>query len=104
MEGQDVVTSDDHKIGTIVGERDGFAIVEMGHVFKSKHALPLEFLHDFEGVQRATVSKDLVADSPKLDDDEIDENAVRMYYGLVEVTVVDPDPEELTTNAADPAS
>ena len=46
MDGQDVVTSDDHKIGTIVAEQDGFAIVEMGHVFKSKHAIPIEFLHD----------------------------------------------------------
>lgn len=102
MEGQDVVTSDDHKIGTIVEERDGLAIVEMGHVFKSKHAVPLDFLHEFEGVQRATVDKDLVADSPKLDGDEIDANAVRMYYGLVEVTVVDPEPEELNADALDP--
>ena len=98
MEGQDVVTSDDHKIGTIVGERDGFAIVEMGHVFKSKHALPLEFLHEFEGVQRATVDKDLVGKSPKLDGDEIDANAVRMYYGLVEVPMVDPEAEELSAS------
>ena len=101
MEGQDVVTSDDHKIGTIVGEQDGFAIVEMGHVFKSKHALPLDFLHEFEGVQRATVDKDLVADSPKLDGGEIDANAVRMYYGLVEVTVVDPESEQLNADTLD---
>jgi hypothetical protein len=87
MEGQDVVTSDDHKIGTIVEERDGFAIVEMGHVFKSKHALPLDFLHEFEGVQRATVDKGLVADSPKLENGELDADAVRLYYGLVETTV-----------------
>jgi len=62
MEGRDVVSSDDHKIGTIVAEQDGYAIVEMGHVFKTKHAIPTEFLHEFEGVQRATVSKELVAD------------------------------------------
>ena len=102
MEGQDVVTSDDHKIGTIVGERDGFAIVEMGHVFKSKHALPLDFLHEFEGVQRATVDKELVSDSPKLDGDEFDVNAVRMHYGLVEITMVDPEPEELHPETLDP--
>jgi len=102
MEGQDVVTSDDHKIGTIVGERDGFAIVEMGHVFKSRHALPFVFLHEFEGVQRATVDKELVADSPKLDGDDFDANAVRMYYGLIDVTVVDPEPEELHPETLDP--
>jgi len=98
MEGQDVVTSDDHKIGTIVAEREGFAIVEMGHVFKSKHAIPTEFLHEFEGVQRATVDKALVADSPKLDGGEIDANAVRVYYGLVEDEVVDPEAEELSAS------
>ena len=43
MEGQDVVTSDDQKLGTIVAERDGCLIVESGHVFKSKHAIPREF-------------------------------------------------------------
>ena len=96
MEGQDVVTSNDQKIGTIVGERDGFAIVEMGHVFKSKHALPLDFLHEFEGVQRATVDKGLVADSPKVEGDELDANAVRMHYGLV-----DPEPEELDADTVD---
>jgi hypothetical protein len=99
MEGQDVVTSDDHKIGTIVGEHDGFAIVEMGHVFKSKHAVPLEFLHEYEGTQRATVARDLVADSPKLDGDDVDAHAVRMHYGLVDITTLDPEPE-LDANAS----
>ena len=97
MEGQDVVSSDDHKIGTVVEERDGFAIVEMGHVFKSKHAIPFDFLHEYDGVQRATIEKSLVADSPKLDGEGLDEHAhaVKMHYGLVEVTLVDPDPDEL---------
>ena len=121
MDRQDVVTSDDHKIGTIVAEQDGFAIVEMGHVFKSKHAIPIEFLHDFGGVQRATVDKAVVAESPKLDGGELDADAVRMHYGLVDVPMVDPETEELgapagdrhkshdrtvfdpTTNSADPA-
>jgi hypothetical protein len=116
MEGQDVVTSDDHKIGTIVAQQDGFAIVEMGHVFKSKHALPLEFLHEYEGVQRATVDKDLVSDSPKLENGQINADAVRRHYGLVEITSADPGPDEgddhpnhdrsafdRTTNSSDPA-
>jgi hypothetical protein len=120
MEGQDVVTSDDHKIGTVVGERKGYAIVEMGHVFKTKHAIPVEFLHEHEGVQRATVGREVVAESPKLDGDELDEQEIRLHYGLVEVTLDDPDPIPLdmdrdphrnpdepafdrTTNSADPA-
>jgi hypothetical protein len=102
MEGQDVVSSDDHKIGTIVAEQDGFAIVEMGHVFKTKHAVPTEFLHEFEGVQRATVSKELVSDSPKIEDDQIDAAAVKMHYGLVEVTLVDPDPDDMNAEVDDP--
>jgi hypothetical protein len=94
MHGQDVITSDDHKIGTVVAEQDGFAIVEMGHVFKSKHAIPNEFLHEHEGVLRATVAKEMVADSPKIDEDHVDGDAVKLHYGLVDITVVDPDPDE----------
>lgn len=101
MEGQDVLTSDDHKLGTVVGERDGFVIVESGHMFKSRHAVPAEFLHEHEGVVRATVGKDVVADSPKVDGDDFDADAVRVHYGLVAVTVIDPDPfgHDADTNA-----
>ncbi len=94
MQGQDVVTSDDHKLGTVVDERDGFAVIESGHVFKSRHAIPTEFLHEHEGVLRATVGKDVVADSPKVGDDGFDPDEVKMHYGLVDFTVVDPDPED----------
>ena len=38
MEGQQVVTSDDQKLGTVIASRDDCAIVETGTVFKSKHA------------------------------------------------------------------
>ncbi|HEY0416037.1 MAG TPA: hypothetical protein VGC78_06585 [Gaiellaceae bacterium] len=94
MHGQDVVTSDDHKVGTVVAERDGFVVVESGHVFKSRHAIPTEFLHEHDGVLRATVGKDIVGDSPKLDGDAFDADEVKLHYGLVDTTVVDPDPEE----------
>jgi hypothetical protein len=94
MEGQDVLTSDDHKLGTVVAERDGFVILESGHLFKSRHAVPTEFLHEHEGVLRATVGKEVVADSPKVDDDAFDADEVRMHYGLLDVTVVDPDPDD----------
>jgi hypothetical protein len=96
MEGQDVVTSDDHKLGTVVAERGDCAIVETGHVFKARHAIPVEFLHEHDGVLRATVAKEIFADSPKIDGDgDFDCEAVKQHYGLIEQTVVDPDPDEL---------
>ncbi len=94
MEGQDVVTADDHKIGTVVGRHGDCVVVEMGHVFKSRHAIPADFIHEHDGVLRATVAKEIVDDSPKVDGDDFDENAVKMHYGLIEVHVVDPDPQD----------
>ncbi|MGZ4289936.1 MAG: hypothetical protein ACXVQQ_00470 [Gaiellaceae bacterium] len=102
MESQDIVTSDDHKLGTVVGERDGCVIVESGYVFKTRHAVPKDFLHEHGGVLRATVGKDVVNDSPKVDGDAFDADAVRLHYGLIEVRVVDPDPQDadaVTTHA-----
>lgn len=92
MEGRTVVTSDDQKLGTVVAEPDGFVVVESGHMFKSRHAIPADFLHEHEDIVRATVGKDVVHDSPKVDGDTFDEYAVKMHYGLIEVNVVDPDP------------
>ena len=94
MKGQDVVSSDDHKLGTVVAEREDCVVVESGHVFKSRHAIPTDFLHEHDGVLRATVGKEVVDESPKADGDSFDANAIRMHYGLIEVHVVDPDPQE----------
>ena len=83
MEGYDVVTVDDHKIGKVVGESGAFLIVEQGALLKSKHPLPREFAHvdDSEQQVRVTVPKEIVADSPKIDDD-FDEQVAAEYYGL----------------------
>jgi hypothetical protein len=83
MQGYDVVTSDDHKIGHVVDERDDCLIVEHGHVFKAKHAIPKAFAHVDEsaGVVRATVTKDVFTDGPKVTD-EWDCKAVLEHYGL----------------------
>jgi hypothetical protein len=83
MEGYDVVTVDDHKIGKVVGESGMFLIVERGALVKSKHALPREFAHvdDSEQQVRVTVPKEIVAHSPKVDDD-FDEQAAAEHYGL----------------------
>jgi hypothetical protein len=92
MEHQTVVTSDDHKLGTVIDERDACVVIETGHVFKTKHAIPREFLHEVDGMLRATVTKDVVDDSPKVDLENWDCAAVRLHYGLEGPFQVDPDP------------
>ena len=84
MEGYDVVTSDDDKVGTVAGESGDYLIVEHGLIRKSKHALPRQLTHidsDAEQV-RTTVSKEIFFDSPELDDGNFDERAVSEHYGL----------------------
>jgi hypothetical protein len=83
MEGYEVVTVDEHKIGKVVGESGDFLIVEQGALLKSKHALPREFAHvdDSEQLVRVTVPKEIVSDSPKVDD-RIDEREIAEHYGL----------------------
>lgn len=98
MEGQDVVTSDDHKLGTVIAERDDCVVIETGHVFKSKHAIPRSFLHEHDGVLRATVTKDVVDDSPKVDLENWNCEEVRLHYGLDGPFEVDP-PADGVNNA-----
>ena len=93
MEGHTVVTSDDHKLGNVVTERDGFVVIETGHIFKAKHAIPSEFLHEVDGVLRATVPKAVVDDSPKVDLDNWDPAPARLHYGLDGPFEVNPDPD-----------
>ena len=101
MEHQTVVTSDDHKLGTVVDERDNCVVIETGHVFKTKHAIPRDFLHEVDGVLRATVTKDVIDDSPKVDLEKWDCGAVRLHYGLDGPFEVDPDPNGLESAETD---
>lgn len=94
MKGREVVTTDDHKLGHVVAERDEIAIVESGHLRKHRHAIPATFLHDTEdGILRATVGRAVVESSPQVDGDSFDREAVLEHYGLIGPTVVDPDPD-----------
>jgi hypothetical protein len=88
MEGYDVVTVDENKVGKVVGESGKFLIIEQGTLLKSKHALPRELAHVDESEQkvRVTVPKELVDDSPKVDDDGFDEWAAAEHYGLAPST------------------
>jgi hypothetical protein len=89
MEGYDVVTVDDKKVGTVVGEQGNFLIVEHGMLRKSQHLLPKEFAHidDTEREVRITVGKEMLELSPKLNG-EPDEEAVNQYYGLGPITTL----------------
>jgi hypothetical protein len=83
MTGYEVVTTDDHKIGNVVGARGDYLIVESGKLIKHRHALPKAFAHpvDADQLVRVTVSRELVEDSPRVDDG-LDEIAVARHYGL----------------------
>ena len=84
MEGYDVITSDEHKLGHVVGTIGDNVVVEHGTLRKTKHAVPKTFAHvdDGEKVVRLTVSKEIVEESPKLNGDEPDERAIAEHYGL----------------------
>lgn len=92
MEGYDVVTTDDEKVGKVVGTHGDNLIVEQGMLRKSKHALPRSFaeVDDGEQVVRMTVTKDVFCDSPKIEDGTVDEQAIAEHYGLTFETAVDP--------------
>ena len=86
MEGYDVITSDDHKVGSVLGVDGDLVIVESGLLRKTRHAVPQAFAHvdADEQVVRLTLSKELVESSPAIDDDSIDRAAVAQHYGLAE--------------------
>ena len=67
MEGYDVVTIEDEKVGKVVGTHGDNLIVEQGTIRKSKHALPRTFteVNDCEQVVRMTVTKYIFCDSTK---------------------------------------
>jgi hypothetical protein len=92
MEGFEVKTVDDEKIGHVVDASDEFLIVEHGHLRKTKHALPREFADVDEGAQVVlmTVPKEVFSDSPKVENGSFDEQAVREHYGLSVATAPDP--------------
>ena len=96
MEGYDVVTIEDEKVGKVVGTHGDHLIVEQGTMRKSKHALPRTFteVNDGEQVVRMTVTKDIFCDSPKVNG-EVDETAIAVHYGLAE------DPEASQTEGYD---
>ena len=85
MHGINVVTSDDHKAGHVVGDQDDYYIVEIGTLRKHKHVLPKTFAAEKDGVLCATVTWDILKDAPQVEGDgTIDRDAVAEHYGLAE--------------------
>ena len=84
MQGYDVRTIDNDKIGHVVDTDGDYLIVEHG-LLKTKHALPKTFaeVDAEEQVVRTTLSKGLIYDSPKING-ELDRTAVAEHYGLAE--------------------
>jgi hypothetical protein len=72
--------------------QDNHLVIEHGLLKKSRHAVPETFAHsdDSEETVRLSVSKEIVVNSPKLENGSIDTQAVAEHYGLAEGT---PAPE-----------
>ena len=104
MEGYEVVTTEDERIGKVVGTHGDHLIVEQGTIRKSKHALPRTFTEVDEGekVVRMTVSKAIFCDSPKMNG-EVDEAAIADYYGLAGGSEAPPTEDYGETVSDDPA-
>ena len=85
MHGKNVVTSDDHKAGHVVGEQGDYYIVETGTLRKHKHVLPKAFAVERDDVLCATITWDILKDAPEVDSrGTIDRDAVAEHYGLAE--------------------
>jgi hypothetical protein len=84
MEGYDVITSDDCKLGHVAGNIGDNLVVEHGTIRKTKHLVPKAFAHvdESEKLVRLTVSKEIVESSPRVNGDRYDEQAVAEHYGL----------------------
>ena len=90
MQGYDVRTIDDDKIGHVIDTDGDFLIVEHG-LLKSKHALPMAFaeVDDDEKVVRTTLSKDLIHHSPKVNG-EIDRRRSQSTTGWQKASRIEP--------------
>ena len=92
MEGFEVVTSDDCKIGHVVAVEDKYLIVEHGMLKKTKHAVPETFAHADESEQTVrlsigpgnTVSRRLAVQHgfTQVDEQQDDEDGLELVYEL----------------------
>jgi hypothetical protein len=84
MEGYEVITSDEQKVGRIVEVKGDNLIVESGLLRKKRHAVPKTFAEadDEQRLVRLTIASELVEASPEVEDGSVDQRAVAQHYGL----------------------
>ena len=84
MTGYDVISvADDERIGTVVREEGDYVVLEHGLLRKRHHAIPMTIVEvDAERRQiRTRLSKALIEDSPPVEDDILDTDALARHYG-----------------------
>jgi hypothetical protein len=86
MKGYDVIASDGTNVGQVASVEDDFLVVESGRLRKKRHAVPMAFAQPEarERLVRLTVTKELVDESPAVEDGNLDRRAVAAHYGLAE--------------------
>jgi hypothetical protein len=84
MDGFDVFTFDDHKVGHVVGRSGRFLVVEHGTVFKHRRPVPETFatVDEDARVVRLNISKEILESAPEVRDGDVDEAASADHYGL----------------------
>jgi hypothetical protein len=86
MDGYDVITFDDEKVGRMVGRSGSYLVVEHGAIFKHRRPVPATFatVDDVAQVVRLTVSKEILETAPEVHDGVLDEQAAAEHYGIVD--------------------
>lgn len=90
MEDFEVISvADDKKLGTVVREEGDYVVFEHGLIRKQLHAIPKTTIEvDAEGRQVTTsLSKELIEDSPQVEDDGLDTDALARHYGAPDTSV-----------------
>jgi hypothetical protein len=85
MTGYDVISvADDEQLGTVVREEGDYVVFEHGLLRKQHHAIPKTTVEvDPERRQvRTSLSKTLIGDSPRVEDDGLDTEALARHYGM----------------------
>jgi hypothetical protein len=106
MEGYELISAvDDKSYGKVVGEENEYVIVEHGTLRKTRHAVPRTSIEvdDEQRQVRTTLSRELIDDSPKVEDGGIDEVAVARHYGLAAGSEAPPTEGYGQTTPDDPA-
>jgi hypothetical protein len=84
MEGYEVITSDEERVGRIVEVKGENLIVEHGLLRKKRRAVPKTFAEadNEQQLVRLTITSELVEGSPEVEDGSVDQRAVAQHYGL----------------------